>query len=84
MAIKQYTSICNNFKKIISSTQSNDLYKGRRENKELLNKIELFLSGGKSYSIIIHLLECSRATIVNSFKTVKAIEQIELENWHFT
>ena len=38
-------------------------YKGRRENKELQEKIEWLLEEGKSYTMIMNLLGCARGTI---------------------
>jgi DNA invertase Pin-like site-specific DNA recombinase len=46
-------------------------YLGRRENKELQEKIELLLNEGKSYTMIVRLLGCSRGTIAKVSTRVK-------------
>ena len=47
----------------IEKATSLGLYKGRRENTDLHEKIEMLLEEGKSYTMIMKLLGCSRGTI---------------------
>ncbi|MDN4693193.1 recombinase family protein [Vibrio parahaemolyticus] len=47
-------------------------YRGRKENKELHNKIEGLLADGKSYNYIERLIGCSRHTISKVNKRLKA------------
>jgi len=51
-------------------------YKGRRENKELQEKIEWLLEEGKSYAMIMNLLGCARGTIAKVSKRIKS-ESVE-------
>ena len=51
--------------------QSDGLYKGRKEDTELSKKIEMLLHDEKSYSIIVHLLGCSRGKIAKVSKRLK-------------
>lgn len=44
------------------------LYKGRRENTELHQKVKLLLSENKSYNMIMSLIGCSRGTIAKVAK----------------
>ncbi|MDW2405224.1 resolvase, partial [Vibrio sp. 1262-1] len=46
-------------------------YRGRKENKELHNKIEGLLVDGKSYNYIERLIGCSRHTISKVSKRLK-------------
>jgi DNA invertase Pin-like site-specific DNA recombinase len=72
VARKDYQDRRRRQKEGISKAVAKGIYKGRRENTELLNKIEILLLEGKSYNMIIHLIGCSRATIAkvsNKMKT---------------
>lgn len=71
VARKDYQDRRRRQKEGITKALSNGLYKGRKEDSELLNKIELLLLEGKSYSIIIHLLGCSRGTVAKVSKRLK-------------
>lgn len=46
-------------------------YKGRGENKALLANVEMLLKDKKSYSTIIRLLGCSRATVAKVARAMK-------------
>lgn len=46
-------------------------YLGRRENKDLQEKIDLLLREGKSYTMIVRLLGCSRGTIAKVSTRIK-------------
>jgi len=46
-------------------------YLGRRENKDLQEKINLLLREGKSYTMIVRLLGCSRGTIAKVSRRIK-------------
>ena len=51
------------------------VYKGRRENKDLHAKIEMLLGEGKSYTMIMKLIRCSRGSVarVSSKRKVECI-----------
>ena len=55
----------------IAKAKTSGLYKGRRENPELHQKVRLLLSENKSYNMIISLLNCSRGTIAKVAKNMK-------------
>lgn len=77
VARKDYQDRRRRQKQGIVQAQGKKLYKGRRENTELLNKIRLLLLEGKSYSMIMHLLTCSRGTIAKVAKRLKADESLQ-------
>jgi len=52
----------------IAKAKTQELYKGRREDAELHRKVKLLLSEGKSYNMIISLLDCSRGTVAKVAK----------------
>ncbi|WPX99688.1 Recombinase family protein (plasmid) [Candidatus Megaera polyxenophila] len=52
----------------IVKAKNQRLYKGRREDAKLHEKIKLLLSENKSYNTIIGLLNCSRGTIAKVAK----------------
>ena len=56
----------------IAKAKTSGLYKGRRENAELHQKIEMLLQEGKSYTTIMHLISCSRGTIAKVAKRESA------------
>jgi len=74
VARKDYQDRRRRQKEGITKALSNGLYRGRKEDSELSNKIELLLLEGKSYSMIIHLLGCSRGTIAKVSKRLKSID----------
>ncbi len=71
VARKDYQDRRRRQKEGITKALSNGLYRGRKENTELSKKIELLLLEGKSYSMIIHLLGCSRGTVAKVSKRLK-------------
>lgn len=73
VARKDYQDRRHRQKQGIAKAKEQGLYKGRRENTELLNKIEILLLENKSYSIIIHLLTCSRGTIAKVARRLKEL-----------
>ena len=58
----------------IAKAKTSGLYKGRRENAELHQKIEMLLQEGKSYTTIMHLISCSRGTIAKVAIRLKPFE----------
>jgi len=58
----------------IAKAKMQGVYQGRRENKNLHQKIELLLSDKKSYSVIMNLLQCSRGTIAKVAKKMKQLQ----------
>jgi len=73
VARKDYQDRRHRQKQGIAKAKEQGLYKGRRENTELLNKIEILLLENKSYSMIIHLLTCSRGTIAKVARRLKEL-----------
>jgi DNA invertase Pin-like site-specific DNA recombinase len=71
VARKDYQDRRRRQKEGIVKAQTKGLYKGRRENEGLLNKIEFLLLEGKSYNMVMHLLACSRGTIAKVAKRLK-------------
>lgn len=71
VARKDYQDRKRRQKEGVTKAQGRGLYKGRRENTELLNKIEMLLLESKSYSMIMHLLTCSRGTVAKVAKRLK-------------
>jgi DNA invertase Pin-like site-specific DNA recombinase len=71
VARKDYQDRRRRQKEGISKATNKGLYKGKQENTELLNKIEILILEGKSYNMIIHLIGCSRATIAKVAKRLK-------------
>jgi DNA invertase Pin-like site-specific DNA recombinase len=71
VARKDYQDRKRRQKEGIAKALSNGLYRGKKEDTELLEKVEMLLLDGKSYSMIIHLLGCSRGTIAKVSKRVK-------------
>ena len=72
VARKDYQDRRRRQKEGIEKALLNGLYKGRKEDTELSDKIEMLLLDGKSYSMIIHLLGCSIGTIAKVSKRLKA------------
>ncbi len=75
VARKDYQDRRRRQKEGIVKALSNGLYKGRRENTELSEKIGMLLRDGKSYSMIVHLLGCSRGKIATVSKKIKQEDQ---------
>ena len=57
----------------VSRAKLQGKYKGRQENKELHQKIEILLRDNKSYSYIQSLVGCSRHTISKVKKRLKKL-----------
>lgn len=68
VARKDYQDRRRRQKEGIAKAKTSGLYKGRRENTELHQKVKLLLSENKSYNMIISLLRCSRGTIAKVAK----------------
>ncbi len=68
VARKDYQDRRRRQKEGIAKAKTSGLYKGRRENTELHQKVKLLLSENKSYNMIISLLKCSRGTIAKVAK----------------
>ena len=71
VARKDYQDRRRRQKEGIKKAVANGLYKGKQENQDLLGKIEILLSEGKSYSMIMDLLGCSRGSIAKVSKRLK-------------
>lgn len=61
----------------ISRAQKQGLYRGRRENQDLLRNAELLLLEGKSYTTIMSLIGCSRGAIAKASKGLKSQPSIK-------
>jgi DNA invertase Pin-like site-specific DNA recombinase len=68
VARKDYQDRRRRQKEGIAKAKISGLYKGRRENVQLHQKVKLLLSENKSYNMIISLLKCSRGTIAKVAK----------------
>ena len=77
VARKDYQDRRRRQKEGITKALASGLYKGRKEDTELSKKIEMLLNDGKSYSMIVHLLGCSRGKIA---KVSKRLKHEELES----
>lgn len=71
VARKDYQDRRRRQKSGIVKAKKQGLYKGRRENKELHTKIEMLLEEGKSYTMIMSLLGCSRGVIAKVSSNMK-------------
>jgi DNA invertase Pin-like site-specific DNA recombinase len=68
VARKDYQDRRRRQKEGIEKARTIGLYKGRREDAKLHQKVKLLLSEDKSYNMIINLLKCSRGTIAKVAK----------------
>lgn len=85
VARKDYQDRRRRQKEGIVKALSGGLYKGRKEDTELSKKIEMLFNDGKSYSMIVHLLGCSRGKIAKILKRLKCNDlesQINLNNFN--
>ena len=64
----------------IARAKLENKYKGRPDNLKLQSQIEGLLRDGKSYSYIIDLLKCGRATIAKVSKRIKSEDDIKHES----
>ena len=71
VARKDYQDRRRRQKEGIAKAKTSGLYKGRRENAELHQKVKLLLSENKSYNMIMSLIGCSRGTIAKVAKNMK-------------
>jgi DNA invertase Pin-like site-specific DNA recombinase len=72
VARKDYQDRRRRQKEGIEKAKLEGKYRGRGENRDLFDKVEMLLKDEKSYSTIIRLLGCSRATIAKVAKIVKS------------
>ena len=71
VARKDYQDRRRRQKEGIAKAKIGCLYRGRQENAELHQKIQLLLSENKSYNMIMSLIGCSRGTIAKVAKNMK-------------
>lgn len=72
VARKDYQDRRRRQKEGIEKAKAEGRYKGRGENKDLLENVEMLLKDKKSYSTIIRILGCSRATVAKVAKGLKS------------
>ncbi len=83
VARKDYQDRRRRQKEGITKSLSSGLCKGRKDDTELSKKIEMLLHDGKPYSVIIHLLGCSRDKIARASKRLKQENPEFFKSWRF-
>ena len=76
VARKDYQDRRRRQKEGIKKAKEQSKYRGRGENKDLHNNIEMLLREGKSYSTIMNLLKCSRGTIAKVSGKIRTLVKI--------